>query len=88
VDAHGGAAQARPRGRGGDARGRAALRRRPAYALLDPATFLPVRIEIVMPDCGAESPAKLEYSDWRPVGGVLRPFVERFGMDGASGVTT
>jgi effector-binding domain-containing protein len=49
--------------------------------------MLPLRIEMVMPDCKVNDPAKLEYSDWRPVGDRLYPFVERFSMDGAAGVT-
>ena len=56
--------------------------------VVDASTLLPVRIELVMPECAPENPAKLEYSDWRPVGGILYPFVERFTMQGARGVTT
>src|SRR5262249_50725723 len=60
--------------------------------VIDPATLLPARIEMLMHECTKEgekqppTPAKLEYDDWRPVAGIAFPFKENFTMGGAEKV--
>src|SRR5262245_28157811 len=60
---------------------------------IDQASLLPARIEMQMHQCTKEgdrpappTPAKLEYDDWRAVGGIAYPFQENFSMGGAEKV--
>jgi effector-binding domain-containing protein len=53
--------------------------------VLDAETHLPARIEIVLPSLEGESRFTIEYSDWRPVAGVLFPRQERVKAEGAVG---
>jgi effector-binding domain-containing protein len=55
--------------------------------VLDAATGLPIRIEIVMRSDEGDELVQLHYSDWRPVAGVLYPFAERCSANGTDAIT-